>query len=109
MTKVSESFESVRPFIDGLIALMKDTILSNSIPEFMTEEEAARLANVSTRKVQMWKRDGVLLEDIHYIKIESSVRYILPTFRNKLINWNCDDAHQKFLEHWRKRESLTLK
>jgi len=69
--------------------------------DFLTEEEAANRYKRSPRKLQQWRQSQRLVEGIHYIKVDGGILYIPEMMRDRLLNWNDEEAHLRAIKNWR--------
>lgn len=71
--------------------------------QFLTEEQAGELLQVSDRTLQRYRKDNTHLLGVHYQKLPGGgIRYIQPVLEDWMVNLHDPEAHQRAIEEFRK-------
>ena len=69
---------------------------------FVSKHEIARLIHISPETLKSYRSKSILIEGIHWIRINSRVvRYNLPLIQDLFQNLNNPTAHQRTIENYR--------
>lgn len=70
--------------------------------QFVSKHEIARLIHVSPETLKSYRRSELLVEGIHWIRVNSRVvRYNLPLVQDLFQNLNNPTAHQRTIDNYR--------
>lgn len=63
-------------------------------------ETIYHLLDCSRDTLLEWEKQGKLTEGIHFIKLGSQRRYIVPLMLDRLVNLHDDSAHGRAINNW---------
>lgn len=74
--------------------------------QFLTEEQAAEILQVSDRTLQRYRQNGTHQKGIHYQKMPGGgIRYINVMLQDWMMNLDDPEAHQQAIEEFRKQSA----
>ncbi|MBF2029222.1 MAG: hypothetical protein IGS48_21090 [Oscillatoriales cyanobacterium C42_A2020_001] len=72
----------------------------------INKQEAAKLLSISPCTLNQWRRDGKLIEGIHFVRFNSrNVRYIQESIQNLFLNLDDPKAHELYCQQFMKAKN----
>lgn len=67
----------------------------------INKQAAAKLLSISPCTLNQWRRDGKLIEGIHFVRFNSrNVRYIQESIKDLFLNLDNPKAHDRYCQQF---------